>query len=86
MCLQFFCVFYRESGKERLIRIVKDNGRYGFNKDSIRFRSLKELIEYHQVHPIVNRDLIIKLLYPYGNLPAEACDKWMRESIQELTK
>ena len=54
---------------------MKDNGRFGFNKDSIRFRSLKELIEYHQVHPITNRDLIIKLLYPYGNLTGEACDE-----------
>ena len=75
MSSQLFCVFYRERGKERLIRIVKDNGRFGFNKDNIRFRSLKELIEYHQEHPIINRELTIKLLYPYGNITVEACDE-----------
>ena len=78
----YFCVFYREGGKERLIRIVEDNSRFGFSKENICFRSLKELIEYHQEHPIINRELTINLLYPYGNLTGEACDDQIFSQVE----
>ena len=77
-----FLRIYREGGKERLIRIVKDNSRFGFSKENICFRSLKELIEYHQEHPIINRELTINLLYPYGNLTGEACDDQIFSQVE----
>ena len=78
----YFCVFCRTGGDEKLIRIVKDNSRFGFSKEYISFRSLKELIEYHQKHPIINEKLTINLLYPYGNLTGEACDDQIFSQVQ----
>ena len=58
----------RKEGRERLIRIVQHNGRFGFQEELLNFGSLKELVLHFRTNSLedYNSQLNVKLIYPCG--------------------
>jgi len=76
----------KESGKDRMIRIIQENDRCGFSRDNLQFLNLHELIEYFQAHSLkdYNQNLNTRLIYPCARIEEAMTFSGDVDQIKEL--